>query len=173
MHDEQLHALIGAARADGAVEVRRRGRWLRRQLQEDHTFVDAARTLAARAAAVEVWTVGGRTHRGPLLAAGPLLVVASDTGVAYLTEGAVVGLRPVDGTSTCAGRRDGDVRSGQLLDLLMDLAEHRVPVALCDGDGRIHRGVVEAVGRDVVRLLGGDVLLRLDQITEVVEPWCG
>lgn len=173
MHDEQLHALIGAARADGAVEVRRRGRWLRRQLQEDRAFVDAARTLAAQGATVEVWTAAGRTHRGQLLAAGALIVIATEIGITHLTEGAVVGLRPVHDASNPAGRRDGDVRSEQLVDLLLDLAAHRVPVVLCTGDGRVHRGVVEVVGRDVVRLVGDDVLLRLEQITEVVEASCG
>jgi hypothetical protein len=146
---------------------------LQRQLQEEQTFVDAARTLVAGSATVEVWTVGGRTHRGALLAAAALVVVATDAGIAHVTAGAVVGLRPVGGVSAHAGRDGGGVRGGRLVDVLADLAEHRVPVALCGGDGQVHRGVVEAVGRDVVRLAGGDVLLRLDHITEVVEPPCG
>lgn len=172
VHDEQLHALIGAARADGAVDARRRGRWLRRQLQEDHTFVDVVRPLAAGDAAVEVWTTGGRAHRGTLLAAGALVVVATDAGVAHVVVDAVVGLRPLE-ASADAGRRPRDVRDRHLVELLIDLAEHRTPVALCTRDGCVHRGVVEAVGRDVVRLAGDGALLRLGQIVEVVEPPCG
>jgi hypothetical protein len=136
VHDEQLHALIGATRADGAVDIRRRGRWLQRQLQEEQTFVDAARTLVAGNATVEVWTAGGRTHRGALLAADAMVVVATDAGIAHVAVGAVVGLRPVGSVSTHAGRDGVGVRGGHLVDVLTDLAEHRVPVALCGDDGR-------------------------------------
>lgn len=173
MHDEQLHALIGATRADGAVDIRRRGRWLQRQLQEEQTFLGAARTLVAGGATVEVWTVGGRTHRGALLAADEVVVVATDAGIAHVKACAVVGLRPVGGVSAHAGRDGGGVRGGHFVDVLAELAERRAPVALCGDDGQIHRGVVEAVGRDVVRLAGADALLRLDHITEVVESPCG
>lgn len=172
MHDEQLHALIGATRADGAVDDRRRGRWLRRQLVEDRTFAAAMRGVAA-GARVEVWTTGGRQHRGALRTSRPLLVIETDAGVAHLAIDAVVGVQPLDDPSATAGHGAGSRSGRDLVDLLVDLAQDRTPVAICAGAGPVHRGTVDAVGRDVVRLDGSGALLRLEHITEVVEAPCG
>lgn len=172
MHDEQLHALIGAARADGAVDARRRGRWLRRQLQEAHGFADAVRGLPI-GAVVDVWTTTGRHHRGTLRATAPLVVVATDAGAAHVVGSAVVGLQQLVGASTATGHDARAGRGRDLVDLLIDLAGARAPVAVCTRDGRVHRGAVDVVGSDVVRLSDGVTVIRLGLITEVVEPQWG
>jgi hypothetical protein len=172
VHDEQLHALIGATRADGAVDARRRGRWLRRQLQEAHGFGDALRGVPV-GAVIEAWTTTGRHHRGTLRAVAPLVVVDTDAGVAHVVGRAIVGLQPLADASTPAGRDTPSGPSRDLGDLLIDLAADRTPVAVCTRDGWVHRGIVDVVGSDHVRLAGGMTLLRLDRVTEVVEPLWG
>lgn len=177
MRDDQLHAFLGDARAHAALDTRRRRRWLARQLDEDRTFDDVCNRAARSRAAIDVLVTSGRTLRGRLLAAHAGVVsVAADGGTTYIMRDAIVGVRlrpdpatpdhqratPADLASTAAA----GVVGATLGDVVRELAERHTPVQVGTVDGRMHRGRIDGVGRDVLRLAGG-VHLRLDLVTDV------
>ena len=180
MRDDQLHAFLGDARAHAAVDTRRRRRWLARQLDEDRTFEEVCARAARDGAAVDVLVTSGRTHRGRLLTAhtGVITVAGSDGGTAYITGAAVVGVR-LRPDATPAGQQRATaaaqasaaaaaaVAGATLGDVVRELAGGHATVGVGTVDGRVHRGRIDGVGRDVLRLAGG-MHLRLDMVTEVV-----
>lgn len=170
VRDDQLRAFLGDARADAAVERRRRRHWLARQLDEDRTFDDVCVRALDDAYPVDVAVTSGRTHRGRLVAVDTgVLVVAGAGGVtAYVARPAVVGVR-VRPPATAGDRTRGavEVAGATIGDVVRGCAERGVRVELGTADGRVCRGRIDAVGRDVVRLSGG-MHLRLDMVIEVI-----
>lgn len=172
VRDDQLHTFLGDARAHAAVDTRRRRRWLARQLDEDRTFTETCLRAARDGVPVDVMVTSGRTHRGRLLAApaGVVTVAGSDGGTVYITAAAVVAVR-LRPDATAADHQFDEhaaeaVTGGTLGDLVRELAERRATVWVGTVDGRVHRGRIDGVGRDVLRLAGG-MHLRLDLVTEV------
>ena len=176
MWDDQLHAFLGDERAHAAVDARRRRRWLAHQLDEDRTFQEVCTGVAEARVPVDVLVTSGRTHRGRIMAArsGLITLAGAADGTTYIMADAIVGvrLRP-DVTAADHQRvRPGERMStdagvaGTLGDVLRELAGRRTTVRVGTVDGRVHRGRIEGVGRDVLRLVGG-INLRLDLVTEV------
>lgn len=172
MRDDQLHAFLGDARAHAAVDGRRRRHWLARQLDEDRTFATVCTRALEDASPVDVVVTSGRTHRGRLVAAdaGVVAVATADGGTVYIAAAALLGvrLRP-DATAGPPGVTRAPVGAfpGTTLgDVLRELADRDVRVEVCTIGGAVHRGRIDGVGRDVLRLAGG-MHLRLDMVTEV------
>lgn len=180
MRDDELHAFLGDARAHAAIDARRRRRWLAHQLDEDRTFQDICARATRDGAPVDVVVTSGRVHRGRVLAAhsGLVAVAGSDGGTAYIAGAAVVGVRlhpaataPAHLQATATGPAQSTaaaaVVGATLGDVARELADDHALVGVGTIDGRVHRGRIDGVGRDVLRLDGG-MHLRLDMVTEVI-----
>jgi hypothetical protein len=172
VRDDQLHAFLGDARAHAAVDGRRRRHWLARQLDEDRTFAAVCARALEGARPVDVVVTSGRTHRGRLVVAdaGVVAVATADGGTVYIAAAALVGvrLRPdaTGGPPRVAPAPVETVPGATLGDVLRELAARDVRVEVCTIGGVVHRGRIDGVGRDVLRLAGG-MHLRLDLVTEV------
>lgn len=174
VRDDHLHAFLGDARADSAIGTRRRRRWLSRQLDEERTFADVCADLAAARAPVDVMVANGRRHRGRLVVAhAEVVVVDRADGMAYIAATAVTGVRvrtvdvrtPEDAERSTT--RPPPIPAGVLDDVLHELAAGRARIEAATVDGGVHRGRIEGVGRDLLRLSGG-IHLRLSTLTEVI-----
>ena len=121
---------------------------------------------------MDVVVTSGRTHRGRLVSAdaGIVAVATADGGIVYIAAAALVGvrLRPdaTAGPPQVAPARDVAFPGAMLGDVLRELADRDARVEVCTTDGGVHRGRIDGVGRDVLRLAGG-MHLRLDMVTEV------
>lgn len=171
MRDDQLHAFLGEARARAAVAARRRRHWLTRQLEEDRTFAAVCSRAFEDARPVDVIVTTGRTHRGRLVAAdaGIVAVATADGGTVYIAATAIVGLRPRPGAPARAkepGQVPAVVPGATIADVVRELSDWDARVEVGTTDGGVHRGRIDGVGRDVLRLTGG-MHLRLDMVTEV------
>lgn len=170
MSDEQLYAMVADARADAAAAVRRRTRWLERQLTEDSTL----RTVCGRLVGgpVEVRVPHGRRRRGRLLAVeGDVLVVAATDATSYIALAAVSAIRRADP----AVRIDVDdvvarahAACGTIDEILATMAEQRRSVVLFTHSGHRLAGRVDGVGRDVVRVVHGHAdHVRLTDVADI------
>jgi len=169
VRDDQLHAFLGDARARAAGDARRRRHWLARQLEEDRTFAAVCSRAFEDARPVDVIVTTGRTHRGRLVAAdaGIVAVATADGGTVYIAPTAVVGLRPRPGARAKEpGQVPAVVTGATIADVVRELADGDARVEVGTTDGGVHRGRIDGVGRDVLRLTGG-MHLRLDMVTEV------
>ncbi|HSJ46460.1 MAG TPA: hypothetical protein VK923_17420 [Euzebyales bacterium] len=180
VRDDELHVFLGDARAQAAVDMRRQRRWLVRQLDEDRTFEDVCARAMREGAPVDVLVASGRSHRGRVLAAhsGLVAVAVADGGTVYITGAAVVGVRVrPDATAadhppeTVPGHAPTTAPSAAVgatfSDVARELADGQALVGVGTVDGRLHRGRINGVGRDVLRLDDG-MHLRLDMVTEVI-----
>lgn len=176
MRDEDLHAFVAETRAVQASGRRRRQRWLERQLDEDDTLGAACARLADRGADVEIATTGGGRFRGRLVAASPTLVALATPAAAatYVAAAAVDGVRVLDGV----GGEHAPLRlplpaEGGVPDVLDAAIVGRTRVTLGTTGGRRVSGIVDSVGRDVVRLADPAVCyVPLAAITDVTVERC-
>lgn len=179
---EDLLRWAAAARADDAGRSRAKGRWLRRQAQEEATFAGLLVDLAERRAAVVVRTVAGRMHRGQVAAVGAdfaLLRSIQDRPI-LLPLVAVSTVRPAgvgdDGRNGGDGPASGRRRTTVdllLAEALEALAGDRCRIAVAAaGDRDVIGGELEAIGDDVltIRLDGAGrkrTFISLAAVTEV------
>lgn len=166
---------VADARADEALEARRRALWARQQAEEDASFRGLLVELAERDTTVVVRTNDGRQHRGTVRSVGAdwCAFETDGGGVVWLALGALASVRPEPGgNSLPAGDRslDADVN---LLDALTDLVVDRTLVVVrVSGDADPMRGRIVSVGRDVARLAADSpgrepVVVRVQAISEV------
>jgi hypothetical protein len=166
MRDEHLHAFLNAARARTAVDTRQRRRWLTQQLDEDLTLAALCHALVDAHARVELSVASGRTYRGALtIARREYVAIADDDRAAYIAAPAIVGIRPLPGTTDGAAPRP--LRAATFDDVVLRLSECSGAIDVCTIDGTAHRGRVAGVGRDLLWFDDGRYV-RLDAVTEVV-----
>lgn len=171
MRDEHLYAFVADARARTAAGVRRRTRWLQRQLREDTSFAALCRDLAAAAMPVEVTLADGRRRRGTVVGAEDGVVALRRGGdvtsyIATAAATAVRVLRVTDG-QPAAGDPPAIHGGGTFADVLADIADRRDRVAVGTSCGRTYEGRLAGVGRDVVWFDDNGWYLRLETITDV------
>lgn len=142
-------------RAEEAAGARSRERWLREQAAGSATFTGTLVDLAEQRADVAI-VVGARTVTGRLVGVGrDGCVVAEASGAATVVPIArisalrLAGRRPA--LRAAAGERS-PAGLWTVTDALEALAADRAPVRLGLRGGETLRGVVVAVGRDVVTL---------------------
>lgn len=124
--------------------------------------------------------VGGRVHRGRMVAADTevLVVATHDGATAYVAPSAVVALRtggvPADTDASHPDRAGSRLAAGPAVDtpgtlaeVLCDLADRCRTADIGVIGGARYRGRVRAAGGDVVALADGRCL-RLQMVTDVV-----
>lgn len=150
----RLAAWAAEARVDEAAAARSRERWLRQVAGEEASFAGVLIDLAERGSPVVAAGVGGRRHRGVVVAVGSDFValrtpVGRDVLLAVTAIGA---LRPEGGADASAGDRVVTVEldlAGALATLVPD--RPRLLLVPRSGDDGV-AGTLRAVGRDVVVL---------------------
>jgi hypothetical protein len=178
--DDALARFAADVRAEGAVDARRRERWLRHQAAEEASLVATCWNLAEVGAVVSVTLRSGRARTGSLRVIGADFVVMVDpAGREHLMPlAAVTALGPLGPEGERAGtaareRAEGEPtgrprRAGaRLAEVLAALAGDRALVRLhADGLARPVVGELHSVGRDVLVVdgdarHGGDTPARL------------
>jgi hypothetical protein len=174
VRDEQLYAFVADARARNAADVRRRTRWLQKQLREDAAFAELCRDFGSSGVPVEVSLCDGRRHRGRLSGVGvdALAMRTMDGGAVYIATAAVVGVRAVageDGRDGAVADDAPELHDGQRFsDVLADLADLRTRVTAGTVAQQTCSGVLGGVGGDIVWFDDNQWYLRLQMITDVM-----
>lgn len=146
-----LTAWSADTRTREAVAARTRERWLRQQAQEEATWLGVLVDLAERGSDVTVG-LDGRSASGRLVGVGAdLCVLAHAGGTTLIALAHVRSVRAGD-TSPAAGSDRRPALQVSLPEALAALAAERDPVAVTLGGGGELRGVLVAVGADVVTL---------------------
>jgi len=146
--------LLDDGRAREASAARSRERWLRAAAAEDATLAGTLLDLAEAGTEVTVTTETGRSHRGRVALVGDDVVVLRPASgpVVVLALAAVAALRPAE-------RRSGGGRvvpnGPNLLDVLASLTIGEAVLLTTRGGGTV-RGLVDAIGADVVHVRGDD-----------------
>lgn len=150
----RLAAWAAEALVDEAAAARSRERWLRQAAGEEASFAGVLIDLAERGSPVVAAGVGGRRHRGVVVAVGSdFVALRTPVGRDVLLAVAAIGaLRPEGGADASAGDRVVRVEldlAGALATLVPD--RPRLFVVPRSGDDGV-AGTLRAVGRDVVVL---------------------
>lgn len=172
--DAPLRDLTDRQRADDAAEARRRGRWLRRQAEEEGSLAGVLLDLGERDQAIALSTVTGRTLRGVIRTIGADFVGLRGPG----GEGSLVPLlaltaiRTEPGATGTVGDRVVAVDTS-LGAVLADLAADRPWVALHTVAGEGVAGELLSAGTDVLRVrspAGATTYVPLATLADVVLP---
>ncbi|NOX29579.1 MAG: hypothetical protein GXP35_05970 [Actinobacteria bacterium] len=135
----------------GAVDERRRQRWLEQQLHDQSTLLGLLVDLADSATAVVLETTSGHRHGGVVALVGIDVVVLTNgdrtTVVALAAIGAIRSTGPRRLTSGADGEHSADVT---MLELLGDRLDERPEVTISWAGGQRANGRLVAVGHDVV-----------------------
>jgi len=172
-----LERLVAEAAAAEAVRERVHERTLRTVAEAEATFLGVAVDLAEAGVPVVVRTVGGRSHRGRVLAVGRDFLVLRDEArpPVLLAVASVTSMRP-DPAGPVAGRDAAGGRPApldvSLAALLSRLGAERPRVQVVAGGDDPLTGELRSTGTDVVTLrLDGDrrpvVHVRLGAVHEV------
>jgi len=137
----------------GAVDERRRQRWLEQQLHDQSTLLGLLVDLADSTTAVVLETTSGHRHGGVVALVGIDVVVLTNGGrttvVALPAIGAIRSTGPGRLTSGADGEHSADVT---MLELLADRLDERPEVTITWAGGQKANGRLVAVGHDVVTL---------------------
>jgi hypothetical protein len=180
--DRLLDDLARWAGDSGAVEAagaRSRGRWLRRQAQEEATFAGLALDLLERGAVVVLRTTAGRAHRGRIVAvARDFWLLRTETrAMTFVATSAIASVRAQPGERAqpapdAAGARPVALRTS-MSDVLADLAaDHPHVKVVLPGEPDPIGGQLRSVGTDVVTLRvaaepPATVYVRLGSVSEL------
>ena len=176
---EEIERWAAEARARDAVDARVRERWLRRQAEEEATFVGLLVDLAEREAAVAVTTTANRRHVGTVEAVGADFVALRTAGgrTAVVSLGAVAAATPLgaEGGRAGAAGAPGDRGSRSVKVAMADVLAHAAgqrPRVHVHAGGVGVVGELRSVGADVVSVhTDGDppatAYLRLPSVSEV------
>ncbi len=146
-----LTAWSADTRTREAVAARTRERWLRQQAQEGATWLGVLVDLAERGSDVTVG-LDGRSASGRLVGVGSDLCVLAHAGATTLIALAHVHSVRAGGTPPAAGSDRRPALQVSLPEALAALAAERDPVTVTLGGGGEVRGVLVAMGADVVTL---------------------
>jgi hypothetical protein len=166
-----LEAWLAGLQVDEASQSRARAAWLRRQAEEEATFVGVLVDLAERERAVLVETAAGRRHHGVLRVIGEdfcgvRTVQGTDALIRY---DAITAIRPAPGEEGPSGDRlvAPVVTFSQALAALADVG---VRVQVVPTQGAPTAGELRSVGVDVAVLRLDDrsrAYVRLASVAEV------
>ena len=142
---------LSELRRRGAIDERRRQRWLETAMHESATMAELLRELAATQADVVVETSAGGRHAGSISLVGVDVVVVSNGGRStVVTLAAVAAVR----STRHRQRRTGvDVAAGvdvTLLELLADRLDDRPDLVVTVAGGQRITGQLATVGHDLV-----------------------
>lgn len=151
-HADPHVALLDDARQAEAVADRSRRRLLAEADDQDATFRGSLEDLAEGGSEVVLETIADRAVAGRVRAlAADHVLLGSDQGLAWIRLAAVTLLRVPRGAAVRAGGGERAARPDlPLADALRPLAEQRAEVEVVFEGGALVRGVVLAVGRDVL-----------------------
>ena len=171
--DGRLAAWVAGLAADESARARARTYWLRRQAEDEGTFVGVLADLADRRRAVVVHLHNGRRHRGEIRVLGAdfiALETANHTSV-IVHHRSVASVRTAAGEPATVGDRSV-VTDVALAETLGALAEERPRVLLIGDDATDSvRGELRRAGRDVLTVRldgdGGTAYVPLSSVAEI------
>ena len=164
---------IADARVDDAATARSRAHWLERQVDDEATLAGAFVDLAERRVGVKVRVRGGFEAAGAVTTIGAdVVMLQSAAGVMLVRLDRVVTLRSDAGLVPSPTRRVTPAGARTMLDVLRETAGESATVRVHADDGTVIRGILGAVGVDVLTLRVGDarpatVLVVLDAVSLV------